>query len=688
MTIASTTARRLRVLIGTDQQDWSAHYASLVIGRSSLGIDSDQGKSIFVGNLEIKNTISPPESIDPKDNPARWRKGQDIYVQVRNDADTGYIDAAFSRLKIFREPARPGRGNLILDVGCRLRWAGRSQLNEDKSDIRYGQAETGDAVASRWLQASGVEADNISLSTWPYSLARAIGKENQASFSDQAADLAYACDWRILNQDINGNIVDTPLDLTPGVAISTVTVGQNDIVYEPDEDPESIPEIIKVAGTGYDLSTVQNPTVDVQEKVVDDFSTISPKSGGSGIAVRTITTQSFTAGAAPTRTKRVQIFKAEALIFQNPSIPSQLIELSDDTQTWRYETGNADPSKARLVQYVHTLLENGKSIVPTDEPFNIRETVRQQTDITYGSDEPMARYQTVERQAEIKLDEASQDPWNQRVIVDEDFQWTPYATGKFDRTDTVSQALIRAKSNIDRGEADPWALETDHRDYDRSTPNKPFNTEFFDPGIEESQVEYEGAVIYVPDGGSSGRDRDRLFTVADGFGFSDAQMIGLAEKHRGLFIGRGRQHEIRLAINDGLLQAPPLPRISVTDTDTLTYQYLADALTFEFLENSSSATCFGIWIDGGYANVANTQVNIPPFEVIVDITQSSVSQLVTIPAFEVIVDIKRSVAVQVDIPPFEVLVDITGDAAPAWRTLTLEDSRNMTLDDWRNMTLD
>lgn len=679
-------ARKLKVFVG--DQDWSPYYASLVVGRSSLGADSDQGKITFVGVLEIVNAISVPESVDPRDNPVRWKKGQDVYVQVLNDAGNAYIDVSFSRLKILQKPNSPGRGNLVLDVGCQLQWASQSQLDEDKSEIIYGQPEAANAVAARWLEASGIDAGNISLSAWPYSLSRPIGKDGQESFADQAADLAYACDWQILYQDANGDIVDMQLDLLPGVTSATVTVGQNDVVYGPDGDPESIPEVIKVAGTGYDLSTTTNPTVDVQEKVVEDFSTISPKSGGSGVAVRTITTKSFTTGAAPSRTKRVQVFKAEALVFQNPSVPSQPIELSDDTKTWRYETGKADPSKARLTQYVHTLLENGKSILPTDEPFNMRETVRQETDIEYGDDEPMTRCRNIERQAEIKLDKNSENPWNQRVLLDQDFQWTPYATAKFDRTDAVSQALIRSKSNIDRSESDPWALETDHRNYDRSEPNTPFKTEFFDPGIEESNVEYEGSASYIADGGSSGRDRDRLFTIANGFGFSESQMTGLAQKHLGLFIGRSRQYEIRLVVDDALLQAPPLPRVDVIDQDGQQIQYLADALTFEFFQDSATALCFGVWIDGGYAKVANAQVGIPPFEVLVDIAQSSFSQQIDIPPFEVLVDIKRSINAQVDVPPFELIVDITQQSAGvALRTLTLDQARNITLEQRRNMEL-
>ncbi|WP_250564966.1 hypothetical protein [Adonisia turfae] len=552
---ANATARPLRILIGPDLQDWSAHWSVLSIGRSGLSDERDPGKIPVTGTLEIKgNTINPPESIDPAINPVRWNPGVNIYIQARNDANTAWIDTWFSRLKILRTPKRPRtNGNLVLDVGCKIQWGNQSQFEDDRSGIIYGQAEPCNSVATRLIEASGIDG-GVNLSTWPYSMDRPVGKR-QNSFLEQAADLAYANDWHYLYQDINGSIVDREFSLTSGSPVATVTVGQNDIIYEPADGEERPAEVTKVAGTGFQLGTIENPSVDIEDETIN-FNDLSPNSFGEGIAVRTITTESFSTGANPTKTKRVQVFKAEALMFQNPTIPSQLREFSDETETFYFESGKIDPTTARLTQCIRTKLQNGKTLDPNDEVFNMRTIESEQEDISYGAEEPMERYQFLKTQAAIVLDENTMDPWAAITVEDLDYEWTPHATGKFDRADKTKEPLIRLRSNIDRDLVKPTALSTKTRKYNRNTPNKPFETTFFDAGIDEDPTEFEGTATYIAPGGPSGVEKERLFTVADGFGFTEEQMETLAIKHRDLIIGRERSYEIGLAITDALLQAP------------------------------------------------------------------------------------------------------------------------------------
>lgn len=662
--IAKVSSRRHTITIGG--QDWSTHYARLTIGRSSLSDDANPGEFVMVGELEISNTLSVPESIDPKENPIRWRAGQDIFVQARNDANTAWINTSYSYLKILKVPARPGRGNLVLDVGCRLQWALQSQFDGDRSGIVYGQPETSDIVARRLLEASGLAAGNISLSAWPYSLQRPIGKQ-QSSYAGQACDLAYANDWLYLYQDVNGNITDSQLNLNVGSAIATVTVGTDDLVYEPAEEPERPPEKTKVAGQGYEFTTISNPLVEIDE-VREDFSNFSPTLAGRSVSSRTTTTKSFTTGANPTYTERVQESKVEALIFQNPQTPGQILSYRDHVVFEQYETGKEDPSQARLISVDETERVRGRSIRPEDALVNMRETIRNRLDITYAPDnDVIARWQSIERQAETLLDENSDDPWRQREIINEDFQWTEYAPGKFDRVDEVGRALVLEDSSLDRSFQKPFSLRVQSKRYDRSNDNKPFETKYFDPGVAEAERQYEATVVYIPDGGPSGRDRERLFTVADGFGFSAEQMQGLAEKHLGIMIGRNRQYEIELAVNDALLQAGPLPQVDVTDFDTLTYSYLADALTFEVTQTKMSALCFGIWIDGGYEPVVNIAAIIPAGQFVVEIIQSSFAIAATIPASQFTVDVAQSFAISATIPAgqltTEIVIDVTIDIA-------------------------
>ncbi|EKU99768.1 hypothetical protein Lepto7375DRAFT_1839 [Leptolyngbya sp. PCC 7375] len=649
MVASEARSRPLRILIGPDQQDWSGHWSVLSIGRAGLSDERDPGKIPVTGTLEIKGgIITPPESIDPAINPVRWNPGVDIYIQARNDANTAWIDTWFSRLKILRAPKRPRtNGNLVLDVGCRIQWGNQSQFEDDRSGIIYGQAEPCNAVAARLIQASGIDA-GVNLSTWPYSMDRPVGKR-QNSFLEQAADLAYANDWHYLYQDINGTIVDREFALTSGTPIATVTVGQKDIIYEPADGEERPAEVTKVAGTGFALGTIENPSVDIQDETIN-FNDLSPNSFGEGIAVRTITTESFSTGANPMKSKRVQVFKAEALMFQNPTIPSQLREFSDETETFYFESGKIDPSTARLTQCIRTKLQNGKTLDSNDEVFNMRTIEREQEDISYGADEPMERYQFLKTQAAIVLDENAADPWAAITVEGLDFSWIPHATGKFDRADKTKEPLIRLRSNIDRDLVKPTALSAKTRKYSRNTPNKPFETVFFDAGIDEDPTEFEGTAAYIAPGGPSGVEKDRLFTVADGFGFSEEQMESLAIKHRDLIIGRERSYEIGLAITDALLQAPPLAQINVVDVDGSTYEYLADSLSFEFQAARSEAFCFGIWIDGGYVKTINIAATIPAGKLNTEIIQSSFSVSANIPAGRLTIGLTTGFSIAATIP--------------------------------------
>ena len=600
---AITPSQRLRILIGADQQDWSDAYTLFEANYESLGDSSDLGLIKVLGTLTISNIYTNPESLNPRVNPTRWRPGTPVYVQARNDADTAWLDTWFSRLRILEEPAAPGLGSLTVGLGCLLAWSDTFQLDADKSGVSFGTAETTDQIAARLLQASDIPASNISLSTWPYSLAYPFGKDTD-SFTGKAGELAYSNDWRYLYQNTAGNITDGQLSLTPSSPIAMATIGQNDIVWEPLPDPQQPPELTKVAGIGYDLSTAENPRV-VVVPVEGNFADYDPNAAGQGVIERTTTTDSFNAGdpntnpvAAPTKTNRVHVFSIEALIFQNPGIPTQLVEYTDKVTIRTYETGFTNPIKqAKLVSVVETFRQREKSIIADGEFLNMRTLKVRRSDYSYDANDAISRIATAEEEAEIVYDELSANPWNLRPTLAENFRWAEYAPGRYDREDVVSRALITDRSDIDKATQNIWSSRTETIPYDRSEPNTPPATEYFDGGISEAEVHYEGTASFIHPGGPTGRNRERLYTVA--FGFSNAQVVGMAIKHRNMLHGRHRADLVRLAINDTLLTTPPLPEIHVTYQED-TFKYLGDSLGVSFEGETATAECHGIWIDGGY----------------------------------------------------------------------------------------
>ncbi|MEL6250231.1 MAG: hypothetical protein AAFR15_19745, partial [Cyanobacteria bacterium J06627_15] len=229
--VANLVNRRHRVLIGTDQQDWSAYYGAVEVGYSSL---DDGGLIEITATLTLLNLVGVPESLDPRQNPSRWRPGQPVYLQVRNDADTGWIDPFYARLIITEEPASPADERLTLELGCKLFWADLFELDDEQSGVIFGQAETADVIATRLLQASEVAGGDIALSVWPYSIDYPFGKEGGGSFAAQAGELAWSNDARYLYQDAAGQVRDRQLSLTSaGSAIAQVTVGTNEAVWTP-----------------------------------------------------------------------------------------------------------------------------------------------------------------------------------------------------------------------------------------------------------------------------------------------------------------------------------------------------------------------------------------------------------------------------------------------------------------------
>lgn len=591
--VANARARAIQVFIGADLQDWSDAAVSLATGYESL---PDTGGMVKVtATLVLANIVGAPESISPRANPIRWKPGQDVYIRVRNDANDAWIDTLFSRLKIIREPAEPLRDEqqISLDLGCKLRWADLFELDDDGSGVVFGTPETCDLIASRLLQASEVDAGDISLSTWPYSLAYPFGKDTN-SFAEQAGQLAWSNNGRILYQNVAGDVTQRVLSFASGTPVATVTLGDDDIVWQPLQDPQQPPETTKAAGSGYEQTQQTTPVVTV-DSTTGNFGDYTPGGAGTGIVSRRTTTNSYVIGNATTnstKTTRVETDELEVTIFQNPGIPTQLVEFEEYLTVETYEQ-NADPSKAKLLNIVETLERREKAIIPDGVFANMREIYRKTTTFTYGANEAAATVSVVEREAEIIHDEASASPWTLQTTNASLNTYTEVAPGIYQLKEVTQTARIVENSNVDKADANIWALTTRTQNHPAGRDNAPPATQFFDLAITEQEYHYEGTASYVHPGGSTGRNRQRLYTIP--FGFSNAQMATLAALHRDLLKGRHYGDEIELTISDDLLVAPPLAQIDVVDGAT-TYEYLADALKFSFEPNQATAHCVGIRI--------------------------------------------------------------------------------------------
>ncbi|NEQ52031.1 MAG: hypothetical protein F6K11_18140, partial [Leptolyngbya sp. SIO3F4] len=503
----SASARQLRVLIGG--QDWSDAVNLLSVNYTSLEDSSNRGQIQVEATLELTNAYGLPESTNPRTNPVRWKVGQNVYIQVRNSTNTAFIDTWFSRLFIVAEPSAPSLPDSILSIelGCLLRWHTSFQLDRDASGITLGTAENSSAVASRLLQASDIVPSNISLNSWEYSLDYPFGKDTN-SFAEQAGELAWCNDGRILYQNVAGSITDKQLSLTPNSEITTVTIGTNDIVWQPLPDPQQPPETTKCAGAGQDLSTLSNPDVNVVP-TTGDFSDYVPGAVGSGTIRRVTTTKSFSPGAPntvpvtpPTKTTRVQVEELPAMIFQDASdvSPSLAVtDFTDTTQVKTYESGFDNPiGQAKLLSIVTTKEQRGKSLLDSDGLANMREVEITSAVRTHDTtSEFITQLVTTSQQAEILLDETTTNPWNLRDIKVETTNWIEISKAVYEEATVNADAVISLRSNVDKTNQNIWAFQVSSSEKTASSENKPPAVEFYDGGTNAAEVHYEGEAYFT-----------------------------------------------------------------------------------------------------------------------------------------------------------------------------------------------
>jgi hypothetical protein len=366
------------------------------------------------------------------------------------------------------------------------------------------------------------------------------------------------------------------------------------------QDPQTPPEETKVAGIGYGVDASTNPKI-TSSVSRDDTSNYAPSLSGVGVVHRIDTTESWSDGdpdalpfpIGPSHTITEQIRALEATIFQNPGRPGQLLLYKERTRVDVYEGGNADPSKAKLIRQTETQRQREKSILPGGRFSNMRTLLENQIDYTYGEDEAITQLIQEEKQAEIQFDPASQNPWTLRTTRRNKRQWTAKGTGNWEIPEENKIAKIVEDSNADKFKTKIWGLKTENKIIPASPNNAPPATQFYSAGQSKTETQYEGTALWEHPGGPTGRNRQRLFTVPDGFAFSTAQMQLLAQIHRALLIGRYYGDAGDIEISDALLTTAPLPEISVQDGEIIRH-YLADSLTFEFTPTRATAYTAGI----------------------------------------------------------------------------------------------
>ena len=585
MDLANLTGHLLEVTIGegAEAQDWSQTVGPFKPGYESL----DTGDIATRATLVVLDTGLAPESLDVSENPARWRPGMRVKVRIPNSSGT-YVDHPQGHLYILRDPQLPKDRFITLELGCWLLWGGTTAPEGDASAISYGIAETCDVIASRLLQAADVPPANISLSTWPYSLAVPIPNQS-GSYPAQATDLAYSNGWRYLYQDSAGVVRDRQLSLAAGLPQVTITLGTDDAGFERFRDVFPPFELTRAAGEGVGLSQVTTPITSTStEQVALD----------SGQADRTtFTSESYTYN--PTTLVQTvsesRVTEDYDLITWAGKPPtgsgSATADRAITTATWEPTT----PPPHRLIQEV---AENRRAR-GIDNPNEVNnqavedEVGRVTRTPTYGPDGQIIQMQVIERAAEGVYDKASSNPYFPRTAKRHTTTWTEVSKGRWQQIDLIETARIVQNPGT---RVNKWSMTAKRIPRTASdgttTPPQP---DFYEGPYTETIQEISGEATWVHTGGTTGRTRKDLKQIP--YGFSDAQMVGLAELHRDLAIARQNGAIIPLPITDSLLAIDyPLFQVNVTRGDT-TWKYLADGLQYDHQYEQSRAGCTGILIE-------------------------------------------------------------------------------------------
>jgi hypothetical protein len=595
-------SRRIRVFIGADQQDWSTSAGEFLPQWDSL---SESGLITVSATLEILKVSTNPESIDPRDNPTRWRPGQPVRVEVANSAGA-YVVHPMGRLFLLEEPEFPAPGEgIVLELGCRLAWHNTFEYDDEKTGVTTGTALNSATAATNLLVANEMPSGQISLGTWPYALTVPEGKGASGSFVQQAGEIAYSNDYRFLYQNTAGTVVAGQLSLAIASPTATITLGTNDVAYQAVKTEGSPPDQIKVAGTGTVSTPIAKPIVDVVTVQGDrePFQVGNVSCPGTGIVGRTNTVIDWsTTGNILYHVTTTRLDAPPSGVAKDPL---ETVGMGPCTpRNWKVTTleRRFDLTKqGRLTEEIEEIRQDRYTYFAGSSNKTVADLVqRTTTTYSYTDDEIVTRVERVEQQAQYWVDQSEENRLSGIVEPDTSLTevkreidtWTKVGdnTWKKARVEKYPKKFKNSSPEVGAGAAVTTATSSTSA----SGENQPPRAELWDGGVSTEDVEYQATINYTQPGGGSGRTRKRLYTLP--YGFSQAQCETMAQLHLKLIAGRHRAAIVELPVTDALLTAPPLFPFNVVEPSGRILHYRADSVTWEHTVDTCKVAVSGILV--------------------------------------------------------------------------------------------
>lgn len=617
---ANVTARPIRIYIGADNQEWTQSLVSLSIGHEKR---DRRGILRITGELVLGRTLDSPESLNVRVNQARWFRGQVVRVQIQK-TDLSWVDHPMGWLYIVKEPLpiTPGNPLLNLQLGCIITLRDFAEPAGDSSQIQNGISKSRTEIITDLVSKAGATTFTDTLTDYP--LNYPIPKES-GSYINQAGEVAFAC-LKALYQKPDGNLGLVDLKLNPSTSpIKTITIGRDEVRYDPSEGSETPVEVLNAVGTTY--------------KVTDTYSTI----GGCGesfvpaIGKLMRRTCTYDSKSATNRIHQVVTYEPRSSLMPQQFPNDDTLDLSSDvTEIYVYEGQDANnPNQyGKLLRIESVKIEllgvalkdfyNQLSSAQQANYFVTNRVISERTttyysygknssnvsDLTTPSEEVVASKVAVTTglvaQVITDLDPTVMTPFSPVITGISGEYWNEIRPSEWENIRTQAQCAIVANPDSLKEDATinqkTALVTTSYEPSISSSQNQPPSPERNTGRYDLKDVPIKGTATFGTFAGSNNQPRERTIEVK--YCIDNAQLQAIAQNEGALLIGRRQGQSIQLPLLDEFIDAPPMSVIHCREPEILsngsvvynTVIFQIDALHFIHTLEESGVAFEGIWL--------------------------------------------------------------------------------------------
>lgn len=616
--VLDTRSRLATITIGG--QDWSAQLLHITTTRSK--IKQGEGTLPVTGTLSLVNAGTLPSSFDPRSN-TLWRPGTAVTVDIPNSSGTptrsphGHL-YILKTLSVARYPDFGEVQTLDIEVGCQLALKDYTESDGNESGVALGSSTNRSDIINSLFTYLGIPALSTPITDYP--LSAPVTKQG-GSYVQLAGELAYGAK-KLLYQDGQGA---TQLDdLTKLTAVAsptptfTITLGQDDLDYQPLQGAEVPADIVKVVGEAQ-FVTLTVTGSSIIERTFGPASSVSPDLGEGTVLLEEVETTESQAGSK--RTQRIQRTKPRASVISDDVFDALETDggskltptLDEDTEIeWSYaggEAGKLSSITKKTNAYAGKALAGFIINNPTYgvNPYTLLETYSSTTTYSYELDDTTKRVEEREQEllgaiapaadyesntiSPLLPTESAATVQQWRKVNARDWEHKTSYSESRSRVDpssapddpSAAAALISSRSDrivrSSSGQADPPAAE-------RKPPTYQIETQHVDGEAQNT----------------GGINRPRTFQqnwlVAGDDGRTQAQELAAIEfaKAQAEWLGATLETDLR----DEWFTAPPLAPIKVVE-DGVSRYFLTNGVAISITQEQAKVACDLLWIGDGVA---------------------------------------------------------------------------------------